>query len=74
MEDTVGFLPRKVIMRKLLSQIEISSLKKQKHEFLIHALLDNPFKGTVVNRTLPSLHGGSFEITLTVPLNLSQGV
>ena len=69
MEDTVGFLPRKVFMRKLLSQIEISSLKKQKHEFLIHA-----FKGTVVNRTLPSLHGGSFEITLTVPLNLSQGV
>ena len=23
---------------------------------------------TVVNRTLPSMHGGSFEITLTVPL------
>ena len=26
------------------------------------------FKGTVVNRTLPSLHEGSLEITLTVPL------
>ena len=26
------------------------------------------FKGTVVNRTLTSLHGGSLEITLTVPL------
>ena len=26
------------------------------------------FKGTVVNRALPPLHGGSFEITLTVPL------
>ena len=26
------------------------------------------FKGTVVNRVLPSLHGGSLEITLTVSL------
>jgi len=25
--------------------------------------------GTVVNRALSSLHGGSLEITLTVPLN-----
>ena len=25
------------------------------------------FKGTVVNRVLPSLHGGSLEIMLTVP-------
>ena len=27
------------------------------------------FKGTVVNHALISLHGGSFEITLTVPLS-----
>ena len=27
------------------------------------------FKGTVVNRKLSTLHGGSLEITLTVPLN-----
>ena len=26
------------------------------------------FKGTILNRALPSLHGGSLEITLTVPL------
>ena len=30
-------------------------------------LIDKAFKGTVVNLTLPSLHGGSLEITLTVP-------
>ena len=29
----------------------------------------NGFKGTVVNRELPSLYGGSLEFTLTVPLN-----
>ena len=29
---------------------------------------DKGFKGTVVNRALPSLHKGSLEITLTVPL------
>ena len=28
---------------------------------------EKAFKGTVVNRALPSLHGGSLEITLTVP-------
>ena len=29
-------------------------------------LIDNAFMGTIVNRVLPSLHGGSLEITLTV--------
>ena len=29
------------------------------------------FKGTVVNRALPSLHEGSLEIALTVPLNMT---
>ena len=28
------------------------------------------FNGTVVNRTFPSLHGGSLKIVLTVPLSL----
>ena len=31
---------------------------------------DNAFKGTVVSRALPPLHGGSLEITLTVPLKV----
>ena len=31
---------------------------------------DKPFKGTDVYQTLPSLHRGSFEITLTVPVKI----
>ena len=31
-------------------------------------LIRKAFKGTVVNRALPSLHEGSLEITRTVPL------
>ena len=48
---------------------EINSLKKQKHWYLIHTWSEKAVKGTVVNLTLPSLHGGSFEITPTVPLS-----
>ena len=50
--------------------MKINNLKtKQKHEYLSHKS-DNAFKGTVVYRELPSLNGGSLEITLTVPLTL----
>ena len=35
---------------------------------MTHAWSDKAFKGTVVNQALPSLHEGSHEITLTVPL------
>ena len=35
-------------------------------EFLVE---HKEFKGTVVNRAVPSFHGGPLEITLTVPLN-----
>ena len=31
---------------------------------------DNAFKGTVVSRALPPLHGGSLEITITAPLKV----
>ena len=48
------------------SQMKINSLKKLKHWYLIHTWSDKAFKGTVVNRTIPSLHKGSFEITLIV--------
>ena len=35
-------------------------------EFLVE---HKEFKGTVVNRAVPSFHVGPLEITLTVPLN-----
>ena len=35
--------------------------------YLTHNWAERAFKGTVVNRALASLHGGSLEITLTVP-------
>ena len=50
--------------------MKINNLKtKQKHEYLSHKS-DKALKGTVVYRVLPSLNGGSLEITLTVPLTL----
>ena len=46
-------------------QMKINSLKKQKHSYLIQTGSDKAFKGRVVNRALPSLHGGSVKVTLT---------
>ena len=37
-------------------------------------IMNKAFKGTVVNRALPSLHGGSLKITLTVPLKANLTV
>ena len=50
--------------------MKINNLKtKQKHAYLSHKS-DKAVKGTVVYRVLSSLHGGSLEITLAVPLAL----
>ena len=49
-------------------QVKINCLNKLKHGYLIHIWLDKAFKGSDVNRALPSLHGGSLEFTLNVPL------
>ena len=53
----------------------IETINKKKIHFqnykqlnLIHTWSDKAFKGIVVNQTLSSLHGGSLEITPTVPL------
>ena len=59
-EDTDVFLTR-----------EINTLNEKK--MLIsnpYWQIKNAFKGNVLNRALPSLHGGSFEITFTVPFSL----
>ena len=48
--------------------MKINKLKKQWHLGLIHTWSDKVFKGTVVYRTLPSLLGGSKDITITVPI------
>ena len=43
-------------------------LNKFEHTYLCIHRTHKGFKGTVVNRGLPSLHGGSLDIILTVPL------
>ena len=55
-----------VEMRNL--QLKIISFQNYKQWYLIHSPSDKGFKGTIVNRALPSLHEGSLEIMLTVPL------
>ena len=50
-------------------QMKINISNKQKHAYL--CIPDQKaFKGTGANLALPSLHGGSLEITLTIPLTL----
>ena len=83
MENTVVLLTRQVFISVIFSIVsykqemrksprETTNKNKQfkapKNWYLIHTGSDNAFKGTDINRTLPSLHGGLFEITLTVPL------
>ena len=41
----------------------------EKRQYLPHYCSDNGFVSTIVDRTFLSLHGGSLNITLTVPLN-----
>ena len=48
--------------------MKVNSLKKLKYGYLIHTWPDIAFNPTVVNGALLSLHGGSLEIALTVPL------
>ena len=68
-EDTVVFLTWKVFIsgsfsiafdkQVLVIRKSLNGLKKQKQCCLIHTWSDKAFKGTVVNRTLPSLHGNT---------------
>ena len=49
--------------------MKINSLKVQQYWYLIHTWSEKSVQGTVVHRKFPSLHWGSLEITLTVPLS-----
>ena len=53
---------------------EIANEKEQKHWYLIHTWLEKPFKCTVIIQALPTLHGGSLKITLTVPLTICNDI
>ena len=75
LENTAGFLTRKYLiliiyfkpeMRKSLLQRDT----KWRNDSMDISFTwsDKAFKCTVVDRALPSLHGGSLEVTLTVPL------
>ena len=50
----------------MLELKEISTFELQKNDNIFHII--KGLENNVLNRTLPSLHGGSFKITLTVPL------
>ena len=41
--------------------MKTNRLKKLKHGYLINTSSDKDFKGTVVNRALPSLHGDNLK-------------
>ena len=53
-------------------QLKKNSIHYYKHLYLIQTWSDKAFKGTVVNRVLPSLHEGPFEIEITVTISLRE--
>ena len=46
---------------------KLTHFESEKRGYIYHFLADIEFKGTDVNKALPSLHKGSLEMTLTVP-------
>ena len=54
---------------KKLSKLNTVSLEKRQYPPNFES--NKGFLGTFVNQALPSLHVGSLEITLTVPLNIN---
>ena len=49
---------------------ELNIFKPRKQQILLQYFSEKSFKCSEVNRTLPSLHGGSIEAMLSVPLLL----
>ena len=59
----------KFLLQKTCSNYQIQTLLNlENRHYLSRYGSDNGFKGTVVNLTLPSLHGGLHATTLTVLL------
>ena len=52
-----------------LNKSEVQLFDKFTHTYLCTRRTHKGLKGTVVNRALPSVHGGSLKITLTVSLS-----
>ena len=61
-----------LVYEKRWRNSEINSFRVRKRRYLPHFWSDKGFKGIVGNRTMLSLHGGSFNITLTVPSNVGS--
>ena len=56
-------------MQKIFHRKKIRFIRNlEKRQYLPHYFTYKGFKGTVVNQALPSLHGGSVEITLKATL------
>ena len=67
--NQILFIPHINLSENL--QIRINSFKETKtFHILLTLWSDKAFKGTVVNRLLPSLHAGSLEITLPVSFSV----
>ena len=58
------------LLSDTMNKSELNSFRVMETTIFPHFYQIRILLGDVVDRTLPSLHGGSLEITLTVPLNL----
>ena len=61
-----------LILQNLICAFLAYKKQSRNLRYFLHFCSDKGFKGTVVNRALLSLHEGSLEITLTVPLTIAQ--
>ena len=53
-------------------QLKIMSFLNYKHRYILHTLSDKAFIGYCCESGIAILHGGSFGVTLTVPLSNDQ--
>ena len=60
------------LLQEKIRRINTNKHYSEKRQYLPYFWSENGFKGTVVNLALPSLHGGSLEITRTIVVNILQ--